>query len=88
MEITEVGEAFKNIKQARERCQLLSFLTTDMIGKDSVVIHCTDASIYGVGRVLLQIIAGHEFIIGGLGTQMKLGILHVFETPIEEVRPP
>ena len=57
-------EAFRGIKTAIGRWQLLSFLKTDRIGKDSIVILCTDASLYGMGGVLLQIVAGQEFIIG------------------------
>ena len=62
---TEEGlEAFKKLQVSMGRYQLLSFLKTDMIDKESIVTLCTDASLHGMSGVLLQIIKGKEYVMG------------------------
>ena len=62
---TEEGlEAFKKLQVSMGRYQLLSFLKTDMIDKESIVTLRTDASLHGMSGVLLQIIKGKEYVMG------------------------
>ena len=51
-------KACADIQEAIGGCQLLSFVQTAELGKESLVILYTDASLYGMGGVLHQVIEG------------------------------
>ena len=57
-------EAFKELQVSIGRYQLLRFLKTGIVDKESIVTLCTDASLYGMGGVLLRNIKGKEYVIG------------------------